>query len=91
VLVEGFELEGGFSKAEEASFVGKGDDRKIIGLEIRSNKNKIAKRMMEHLGYKVMKLDRVSFANLTKKDLARGQWRYLTNEEVAFLKMTKKG
>lgn len=91
VLVEGFELEGGFSKADEASFVGKGDDRKVIGIEIRSNKNKIVKRMMEHLGYKVMKLDRVSFANLTKKDLARGQWRYLTNEEVAFLKMTKKG
>ncbi|MCB9361407.1 MAG: rRNA pseudouridine synthase [Flavobacteriales bacterium] len=90
VLVEGFELEGGFSKADEASFVGKGDDRKVIGIEIRSNKNKIVKRMMEHLGYKVMKLDRVSFANLTKKDLARGQWRYLTNEEVAFLKMTKK-
>jgi 23S rRNA pseudouridine2605 synthase len=90
VLVEGFELEGGFSKADEASFVGKGDDRKVIGIEIRSNKNKIVKRMMEHLGYKVMKLDRVSFANLTKKDLDRGQWRYLTNEEVAFLKMTKK-
>lgn len=90
VLVEGFELEGGFSKADEASFVGKGDDRKVIGIEIRSSKNKIVKRMVEHLGYKVIKLDRVSFANLTKKDLARGQWRYLTNEEVAFLKMTKK-
>jgi len=47
--------------------------------------------MMEHLGYKVMKLDRVSFANLTKKDLSRGQWRYLTNEEIAFLKMAPKG
>ncbi len=91
VLTEGFELEGGFAKADEATFVGKGSDRKVIGIEMRSSKNKIAKRMVEHLGYKVMKLDRVSFANLTKKDLARGQWRYLTNEEVAFLKMSPKG
>jgi 23S rRNA pseudouridine2605 synthase len=89
LLMEGFELESGFTKADVASFVGKGDDRKVIGIEIYSSKNKIAKRMVEHLGYKVMKLDRVSFANLTKKDLARGQWRYLTNEEVAFLKMMK--
>lgn len=87
LMVEGFELEGGFCKADVASFVGKGEDRKTIGVEIRSSKNKIAKRMLEHLGYKVMKVDRVSFANLTKKDLARGQWRYLTNEEIAFLKM----
>jgi len=91
VLMEGFEMEGGFSKADEAIFSGKGDDRKTVGIEIRSGKNKIVRRMMEHLGYKVMKLDRVSFANLTKKDLSRGQWRYLTNEEIAFLKMAPKG
>lgn len=87
VLKEGFELEDGFIKADDASFVGKGDDRKLIGIQLHSGKNRIVRRMIAHLGYKVMKLDRVSFANLTKKDLARGQWRYLTNEEIAFLKM----
>lgn len=87
ILVDGFELEDGFIKADAASFVGKGDDRKTIGIELHSGKNRIVRRMIAHLGYNVIKLDRVEFANLTKKDLARGQWRYLTNEEVAFLKM----
>lgn len=87
ILMDGFELEDGFIKADAASFVGKGDDRKTIGIELHSGKNRIVRRMIAHLGYKVMKLDRVSFANLTKKDLARGQWRYLTEEEIAFFKM----
>ncbi|MCB0408995.1 MAG: rRNA pseudouridine synthase [Flavobacteriales bacterium] len=87
ILVDGFELEDGFIKADAASFIGKGDDRKTIGIELHSGKNRIVRRMIAHLGYNVIKLDRVEFANLTKKDLARGQWRYLTNEEVAFLKM----
>jgi len=87
VLKEGFELEDGFIKADDASFVGNGNDRKLIGIQMHSGKNRIVRRMIAHLGYKVMKLDRVSFANLTKKDLARGQWRYLTEEEVSFLKM----
>lgn len=87
ILMDGFELEDGFIKADAASFVGKGDDRKLIGIELHSGKNRIVRRMIAHLGYNVIKLDRVAFANLTKKDLARGQWRYLTEEEVAFLKM----
>lgn len=87
ILEEGFELEDGYIKADAANFVGKGDDRKTIGIELHSGKNRIVRRMIAHLGYKVIKLDRVSFANLTKKDLARGQWRYLSEDEIAFLKM----
>lgn len=85
VLEEGFELEDGFIKADEAKHVG--NDRKVVGIELHSGKNRIVRRMIAHLGYKVIKLDRVYFAGLTKKNLSRGQWRYLTDEELAFLKM----
>ncbi|MCC7331652.1 MAG: rRNA pseudouridine synthase [Flavobacteriales bacterium] len=86
-ISEGIELEDGWIKADEVSYVGKGEDRREIGIEIHSGKNRIVRRIFEHLGYDVIKLDRVYFAGLTKKDLARGQWRYLTEEEVNFLKM----
>ncbi|MFW5822841.1 MAG: rRNA pseudouridine synthase, partial [Tangfeifania sp.] len=58
-----------------------------IGLEIHSGKNRIVRRIFEHLGYKVRKLDRVFFAGLTKKNLPRGRWRMLSPKEVQFLKM----
>lgn len=86
-IAEGIELEDGWIKADEVNYVGKGDDRKEIGIEIHSGKNRIVRRIFEHLGYEVIKLDRVYFAGLTKKDIARGQWRYLTADEVNILKM----
>ncbi len=86
-LIEGFELEDGFTKADVAVYAGNGANKKEIGVELHSGKNRIIRRMFDHLGYNVIKLDRVQFAGLTKKDLARGQWRFLTDKEIAFLKM----
>lgn len=84
-LVEGFDLEDGFTQADSASYV---DGQKSeVGLEIHSGRNRIVRRMFEHLGYKVTKLDRVYFAGLTKKGLKRGDWRILTPKEVNMLKM----
>jgi 23S rRNA pseudouridine2605 synthase len=63
------------------------EDRKHIGLEIHSGQNRVVRRMFEKVGYKVVKLDRVSFAGLTKKNVARGKYRFLTPKEVAMLQM----
>ena len=63
------------------------NDRKHIGLEIHSGQNRVVRRIFEKVGYKVVNLDRVSFAGLTKKNVGRGKWRFLTPKEVAFLKM----
>jgi 23S rRNA pseudouridine2605 synthase len=84
---EGFELEDGYIKVDDIQFVGDSGNKKDIGVEIHSGKNRIVRRMFEALGYKVVKLDRVMFAGLTKKDLSRGKWRFLTPKEVNFLKM----
>ncbi len=62
-------------------------DRKHIGLEIHSGQNRVVRRIFEKVGYKVVNLDRVSFAGLTKKNVGRGKWRFLTPKEVAFLQM----
>ena len=62
-------------------------DRRHIGLEIHSGQNRVVRRMFEKVGYKVVNLDRVSFAGLTKKKVGRGKWRFLTPKEVAFLQM----
>ncbi len=62
-------------------------DRKHIGLEIHSGQNRVVRRIFEKIGYKVVSLDRVSFAGLTKKNVGRGKWRFLTPKEVAFLQM----
>jgi 23S rRNA pseudouridine2605 synthase len=61
-----------------------------VGLSLHSGKNRIVRRIFEHLGYDVQRLDRVSYAGLTKKDLPRGHWRYLSEKEVRFLKAGKK-
>ena len=87
-LMRGVDLEDGRSRAEEASFVDGGSNHEI-GIEIRSGKSHVVKRMLEAVGYQVLKLDRVMFAGLTKKDLPRGYYRHLTEQEVAFLKMSK--
>lgn len=85
MLNEGFELPDGFIKPDATDFVGAG--RFELGVEIHSGRNRIVRRMFEHLGYEVIKLDRVAFAGLTKKDLPRGKYRFLTEKEVSFLKM----
>ena len=86
LLVNGIELEDGNVYADEVTYVNEAD-RSQIGVEIHSGKNRIVRRMLEHLGYKVQKLDRVLFAGLTKKNLRRGDWRYLTDKEVNMLRM----
>lgn len=83
-LVKGIKLEDGTVYADEAAIVD--NDKEQIGIEIHSGKNRVIRRMMEALGYRVRKLDRVYFAGLTKKKLSRGQWRFLTDEEVIMLK-----
>ena len=64
------------------------NNRKQLGVEIHSGRNRIIRRSFEHLGYEVTKLDRVMFAGLTKKNLARGRYRILSPKEVAYLKMS---
>jgi len=84
---KGIELEDGFIAADAISFVEK-EDKKQVGIEIHSGKNRIVRRIFAHLGYKVVKLDRVFFAGLTKTKLPRGKWRFLTEAEVGYLKMS---
>jgi 23S rRNA pseudouridine2605 synthase len=89
---EGIMLEDGMIKADDVAFTGDGEDKKSVGIEIHSGRNRIVRRMFEYFGYNVKKLDRVVFAGLTKKDLPRGEHRHLTEKEVAFLHMlTGKG
>jgi len=83
---DGIVLDDGEIKADAVEYADP-VDKKQIGIEIHSGKNRIVRRIFESLGYKVTKLDRVLFAGLTKKNLPRGRWRYLTQEEVNFLKM----
>ncbi len=87
-LAGGVELEDGFIKPDGLSFVNP-DSKSELGMEIHSGKNRIVRRMIESLGYKVVKLDRVFFAGLTKRTLSRGQWRFLTQNEINILKMSK--
>ncbi len=84
-IMEGIELEDGPIKADDLAFVGEG--KKEIGIEVHSGRNRIVRRMFEQLGYDVLKLDRVTFAGLTKKDLPRGKYRFLTAKEIGFLQM----
>ena len=83
-LLNGIELEDGSVQADALAYVGEGKNK--IGMEIHSGRNRIVRRMFEHLGYNVKKLDRVYFAGLTKKNLRRGQWRFLSDSEVALLR-----
>ncbi|MCL2041606.1 MAG: pseudouridine synthase [Bacteroidales bacterium] len=86
-IAGGIELDDGFIKPDVITYVGNGDDKKEIGMELHSGRNRIVRRIFEQLGYEVVKLDRVIFANLTKKDVKRGHHRFLTEQEVAWLKM----
>jgi len=86
-IINGVTLEDGFVAADSVSYADE-EDKKQVGIEIHSGKNKIVRRIFEHLGYKVVRLDRVYFCGLTKKNLPRGKWRFLTQEEVNMLKMS---
>ncbi|MBQ3535551.1 MAG: RNA-binding S4 domain-containing protein [Alistipes sp.] len=83
-LTEGITLEDGEIYADEVAYAG--ESKKEVGIEIHSGRNRIVRRMFEALGYAVQKLDRVYYAGITKKNLKRGQWRFLTREEVDRLK-----
>ncbi len=88
-IITGVELEDGIAIVDEIAYNGDGQDKKSIGLLIHLGKNRIVRRIFESLGYDVVKLDRVMFAGLTKKDLPRGHWRFLNEKELSFLKMLR--
>ena len=81
----GLELEDGPIKPDAVSYV-QGGSKKEIGIQIHSGRNRVVRRIFEHLGYEVVKLDRVVYGSLTKKDLTRGRWRYLEEKEIVQLK-----
>ncbi|MFA9371624.1 MAG: pseudouridine synthase [Labilibaculum antarcticum] len=82
----GIELEDGEIKADAISFAN-ADDKTQVGIEIHSGRNRIVRRIFEHLGYEVEKLDRVLFAGITKKNIPRGKWRFLSEKEITMLKI----
>ncbi len=84
-LSEGIKLDDELVAADAVSYADP-DDRTQIGMELHSGQNRVVRRMFESLGYKVKKLDRVYFAGLTKKNLQRGKWRFLTQKEITMLK-----
>lgn len=86
-LMMGIDLDDGPIKPDSMAYVGENSKGDEVGIEIHSGRNRIVRRMFEHLGYEVVRLDRVQFASLTKKDLPRGSWRLLNPKEIAFLKM----
>ncbi|GAA3519554.1 pseudouridine synthase [Aquimarina addita] len=85
-IEKGVKLQEGFIKVDEISYV-EGSSKNEVGIQLMSSKNGIVTKLFEHLNYKVVKLDRVIFAGLTKKDLPRGHWRILTEQEVINLGM----
>ena len=85
-IAEGIQLDDGEIKADDVQYADP-VDKKQVGIEIHSGRNRIVRRIFESLGYRVIRLDRVQFAGLTKKNLRRGDWRYLTEEEVDRLRM----
>ena len=85
-ITDGVELEDGVIKPDAIAYVYE-DDKKEVGLEIHSGKNRIVRRLFEHFGYHVHKLDRVKLGGLTKKNLPRGKWRFLTGPEINMLKI----
>ena len=86
-MMAGFELEDGFIKPDTMGIIT--PDAMVVGLEIHSGRNRIVRRMFQHFGYEVVKLDRTVFAGLDKKDLPRGRWRFLSPMEVLRLKQIR--
>lgn len=89
-LLEGIELEDGFIKPDEVAYDTQAMGKKIVGVTMHSGRNRIVRRMFEHFDYEVVKLDRVYYGGLTKKDLPRGHIRPLTQIELSMLKMVSK-
>ncbi|MBK6281938.1 MAG: rRNA pseudouridine synthase [Draconibacterium sp.] len=85
-IADGIELEDGRINADAISYISN-EEKNEVGIEIHSGRNRIVRRIFEHFGYRVKKLDRVMFAGLTKKNLPRGKYRFLTEKEIQFLKM----
>ncbi|MBQ5807788.1 MAG: pseudouridine synthase, partial [Tidjanibacter sp.] len=85
-LIMGITLEDGEIAADDICYVEDPKMKNAVGIEIHSGRNRIVRRMFEHVGYRVGKLDRVYFAGLTKQKLKRGEWRFLTDKEVGLLK-----
>lgn len=86
-MLDGIELEDGPIAVDDIQYQGDGKDRRVVGVAIHSGKNRIVRRIFEHFGYEVKKLDRTVFAGLTKKDLPRGRYRELTQQEINYLMM----
>ena len=86
-IAGGLTMEDGYIKVDDIAYTASGQDKSVVGVELHSGKNKIVRRIFEHFGYYIKKLDRVYFAGLSKKDLPRGRWRFLTPIEVSNLKM----
>ena len=84
-IADGIELDDGFIKADAINYVD--GNKKEIGIEMHSGRNRIVRRIFEYFGYRVVKLDRVYFAGLTKKGVNRGKWRFLEEKEISMLKM----
>ena len=89
-IVNGINLEDGEIHADVLAYADP-KDRSVIGIELHSGRNRIVRRMFEHLGYEVKALDRVMYANLTKKNVERGKWRYLSEKEIRLLKYMNSG
>jgi len=87
-LTEGLELDDGVTNFDRAEYNGAPGQKTIVLVGIHSGKNRIVRRMFEHLGYDVVKLDRIEFAGLKKGKVTRGKWRILDKKEVGFLKTT---
>jgi 23S rRNA pseudouridine2605 synthase len=88
-IVAGITLEDGFILADSVAYAD-AKDKTVVGIEIHSGRNRIVRRIFEHLGYDVKNLDRVMFANLTKKNVERGKFRFLNEKEVRLLKFMNK-
>ena len=84
---KGLMLEDGKALVDVISYIGLGENKKEVGVELHSGKNRIIRRIFEHLGYEVLRLDRILYAGLTKKDLPRGRWRLLNMKEAGMLMM----
>ncbi|HSU29023.1 MAG TPA: pseudouridine synthase, partial [Chitinophagaceae bacterium] len=89
-ILNGINLEDGLAKVDQLAYSDK-KDKTLLGVEIHSGRNRIVRRIFEHLGYDVRNLDRVTFAGLTKKNTDRGKWRFLSEKEVRDLKYFGKG
>ncbi len=85
-ITEGVELEDGVVQVDAVDYVAEDESHKQVGIELHSGRNRVVRRLFEHLGYEVVKLDRAVFAGLTKLKLGRGHWRFLTPAEISMLK-----